>query len=83
MPTRNVNLTDELDTFVRSRVASGKYENASEVVRAALRNLERDDNHYEAQMSALRTAIDQGDVSGVASGDPFARVRLALGLPNR
>jgi len=36
MPTRNVNLTDELDHFVLSKVESGRYENASEVVRAAL-----------------------------------------------
>ena len=42
MPTRNVNLTQELDRFVLSRVKAGRYENASEVVRAGLRNLERD-----------------------------------------
>jgi hypothetical protein len=39
MPTRNVNLTDELDSFVLAKVESGRYENASEVVRAALRTL--------------------------------------------
>ena len=37
MPTRNVNLTQELDRFVLARVESGRFENASEVVRAALR----------------------------------------------
>ena len=38
MPTRNVNfLTDELDHFVLQKVESARYENASEVVRAALR----------------------------------------------
>lgn len=36
MTTRNVNLTEELDRFVLSKVQSGRYENASEVVRAAL-----------------------------------------------
>ena len=30
MPTRNVNLTDELDNFVLAKVESGRYENASE-----------------------------------------------------
>ncbi len=35
MPTRNVNLTPELDRFVLSRVESGRFENASEVVRTA------------------------------------------------
>ena len=37
--TRNVSLTPELDTFIDTRVACGRYGNASEVVRAALRLL--------------------------------------------
>ena len=32
----------------------------------------------EAKLAALRTAIDEGDASGVADGNPFARVRQAL-----
>jgi len=36
VPTRNVNLTDELERYVQAQVKSGRYENASEVVRAAL-----------------------------------------------
>lgn len=77
MPTRNVNLTDELDRFVIESVKSGRYENASEVVRAALRSLERDEREYEAKLAALRAAIDEGDSSDVAKGDAdaFARVR--------
>lgn len=83
MPTRNVNLTDELDRFVLDRVQSGKYENASEVIRAALRALERDERAFEAKLEALRTAIADGLASGVAKGDPFARVRKGLKLPKR
>src|ERR1022692_1864345 len=75
MPTRNVNLTQELDSFVLARVESGRFENASEVVRAALRTLEREELQYEAKLAALRTAIDEGDGSGVAEGNPFDRVR--------
>jgi antitoxin ParD1/3/4 len=81
MPTRNVNLTDELDRFVLKKVKTGRYENASEVVRAALRTLERDEQEYEAKLAALRAAIDEGDASGVAEGDVFARVRKTLKLP--
>lgn len=83
MPTRNVNLTKELDTYIDSRVASGRYESASEVVRAALRTLEREEQEYEAKMAALRRAIDEGDASGIATGDVFARVRRKLKLPAR
>ena len=81
MPTRNVNLTPELDTFVLTRVESGRFENASEVVRAALRTLEREERVFEAKLAALRAAIDEGDASGVAEGDVFAEVRATLNLP--
>jgi antitoxin ParD1/3/4 len=53
MPTRNVNLTDELDRFVSEKIESGRYENASEVVRAALRTLERE----ERLMRAIRQKL--------------------------
>jgi antitoxin ParD1/3/4 len=39
--TRNVSLTAELNSFIRTQVASGQYQNASEVVRAGLRLLIR------------------------------------------
>jgi antitoxin ParD1/3/4 len=35
--TRNVSLTAEFKAFIRAQVASGQYQTASEVVRAALR----------------------------------------------
>jgi antitoxin ParD1/3/4 len=81
MPTRNVNLTDELDRFVLAEVATGRYENASEVVRAALRILEREEQRYEAKLAALRAAIDDGDGSGIAEDNVFARLREKLPLP--
>ena len=80
MPTRNVNLTHELDRFVLQKVKSGRYENASEVVRAALRTLEREEQRHQAMLSALRSAIDEGDASGIAQGDVFMRVRKTLKL---
>ena len=80
MPTRNVNLTQELDRFVLARVESGRFENASEVVRAALRTLEREERLYEAKLEALRAAIEEGDASGIAEGDVFLQVREALHL---
>jgi antitoxin ParD1/3/4 len=74
MPTRNVNLTKELDQFVASRVESGHYANASEVMRAALRLLERDEQEYEQKMAALREAIAEGDASGDAEEGVFERL---------
>jgi antitoxin ParD1/3/4 len=83
LPTRNVNLTDELDRFVLAKVKTGRYENASEVIRAALRSLEREEREHQAKLAALRAAIDAGDGSGVAQGDVFARVRKTLKLSQK
>ena len=37
----------------------------------------------DGRLDALRTAIDEGDASGVAHGDVFARVRKTLNLPRK
>lgn len=80
MPTRNVSLTEELDRFVTSKVASGRYENASEVVRASLRALEREEREYEARLEALHAALAEGEASGVSEDGVFDRVRARLGV---
>lgn len=78
MPTRNVNLTEELDRFVAEKVETGRYGNASDVVRAALRSLEREEREYEIKLKALREAIDEGDASGVAPDGVFERIYARL-----
>lgn len=83
MPTRNVNLPPELDQFVSSMVESGHYANASEVVRSALRQLERDEREYADKMNALRAAIALGDASPDAEPGVFVRLRKKYGLPQR
>jgi antitoxin ParD1/3/4 len=60
MPTRNINLTDHLDQFVTRQVASGRYSNASEIVREALRLLEEQEQERMAKLNALRQAAKQG-----------------------
>jgi antitoxin ParD1/3/4 len=64
----------------RKEVKSGRYESASEVVRAGLRTLDREEQQYEAKLAALRIAIDEGDSSGVAEDDIFGRVRKSLNV---
>ncbi|MGH2533289.1 MAG: type II toxin-antitoxin system ParD family antitoxin [Thermomicrobiales bacterium] len=52
----NVNLTPHLETLVRQKVETGRYNNASEVVREALRLMEERDH-----LNRLRAAIAVGD----------------------
>jgi antitoxin ParD1/3/4 len=60
VPTRNVSLTEELDRYVEQRVASGHYDSASEVVRAAIRALRQTDLEDQARVEALKAAIAEG-----------------------
>jgi len=83
MPTRNVNLTPELDNLISAKVETGLYANASEVMRAALRLLERDEREQEEKMAGLRRAIEKGFASGIAKPGVFSRVRKKHGLPQR
>ena len=60
----NVSLTDELVQFVKSKVDSGRYASASEVVREALRLLEKQDNHEAEKLRWLQQAWKDGIDSG-------------------
>ena len=60
MPTRNVVLTNEQANLVQSLVNSGRYQNASEVIREGLRLIERREAEYAAKLQALRDAVDVG-----------------------
>lgn len=57
--TTTVALGPHYENFIQSTIASGRFNNTSEVVRAALRLLEND----EARLAALRAAIDEGESS--------------------
>lgn len=56
MPTRNVVLTGSQDDLVRDLVSTGRYQNASEVVRAGLRLLE----DHEAALLEVRSSLMEG-----------------------
>ena len=75
MPTRNINLTPQMDKFVDAKIRSGKYANASEVLRAGLRALERSEHEDQARLESLRGALEAGEASGIAEGDVVGEVR--------
>jgi antitoxin ParD1/3/4 len=60
MPTRNVVLTDYQSELVERLVASGRYQNASEVLREGLRLIESRDAEEKVRLKALREAADIG-----------------------
>lgn len=60
MPTRNVVLTERQAEMVEELVESGRYQNASEVLRDGLRLLEKRDAEDRARIKALREAARVG-----------------------
>ena len=56
----SVSLGDYFEDFVESRIAEGRYKNASEVIRAGLRLLEEEENKVAALKSALQEGINSG-----------------------
>jgi antitoxin ParD1/3/4 len=68
MPTRNVVLTEHQEKFIETLVQSGRYQNASEVMREGLRMIERRETDEAARLEALRAAAKLG-VAALDRGD--------------
>ena len=62
MKTTSVALGDYFENFIRTNVERGRYNNASEVIRAGLRLLEEN----ECRLVQLKSAIKTGEDSGIA-----------------
>ncbi len=60
MPTRNVVLTDHQASLVELLVSSGRYQNASEVLREGLRLVEQRETEDAYRIEALRSAVNAG-----------------------
>lgn len=63
----NVNLSETFENYIQAQLASGTYNNASEVVREALRLKMQQDELYQTKLEALRAAIIEGEQSGPAT----------------
>jgi antitoxin ParD1/3/4 len=59
----SISIGEYFDDFIQSRISTGRYKNASEVVRAGLRLLEEEEN----KVVALKAAIQEGIESGIAN----------------
>jgi len=60
MPQRNVTITEQQDAFVEAALKSGQYGNVSEVFRAGLRLLEREEHARILDRDLVLRALDQG-----------------------
>ena len=70
MPT-SVALGAQFEEFVKRQVTSGRYNNASEVVRDGLRLLQDQEDLRRAKLEWLRTELQKGLDSGPATGAEY------------
>ena len=73
---RSYALGDRFEAFVDAQVRSGRYNNASEVVRAGLRLLEDRERLRELKLVELRRLVEGGRLSG--EGNPAEEVFVRL-----
>ena len=71
----NVSLTDELANFVKAKVSAGRYASSSEVVREALRLMEKVEQQEAEKLNFLRQAWKEGIDSGDAGEVDFAALK--------
>ena len=73
----SISLGNHFESFIAAQIESGRYGNASEVVRSGLRLLEE----REAKIAALRRALMQGEESGDAGALDFDEIRRVAREP--
>ena len=78
MATRNVVLTDAQSDLVNRLVSSGRYQNASEALRAGLRLLEREEAELNELRARLAAGLEQARSNDLAEGDGEHAIRRAF-----
>lgn len=79
MPTRNVVLTERHQRVIDRLVRSGRYQNASEVLREGLRLVEQREAEVVVKLRALREAARRGDEADFRSFGSFDELERYLG----
>lgn len=59
--TMHINLSPEMEGFIKSKVASGFYGNATEVIRDAIRRMQAEENRAIAWQAAIQGGDEQLD----------------------
>ena len=78
MVTRNVVLTETQDQLVQALVASGRYQNVSEAMRAGLRLLEQEEAELAGIRAGLLEGLAQAGAGTLAEGSGQDAIRRAF-----
>jgi antitoxin ParD1/3/4 len=78
MPTRNVVLTDSQTDLIERLIADGRYQNASEALRAGLRLLEREEAEMTDLRARLAAGLEEARSGALAEGSGEDAIRRAF-----
>ncbi|MCF6199805.1 MAG: type II toxin-antitoxin system ParD family antitoxin [Hyphomicrobiaceae bacterium] len=78
MVTRNIVLTDVQSSLIDRLVKTGRYQNASEALRAGLRLLEREEDEINALRNQLSSGLAQARSGEFAEGSGEDAIRRAF-----
>jgi antitoxin ParD1/3/4 len=73
----SISLGDHFEDFVDKRVSTGRFKNASEVIRAGLRLLEEEENKISALKSAIVEGLDSGNVKNFDPKKHLSKLKAA------
>ncbi len=67
-------LSEPFEDYIREKIASGKYNSASEVIRSGLRRLMTEDEKIKALNEALEAGAKSGSVTGMTAEKHLAQL---------
>lgn len=70
---KSISITDQQAEWIKTQIATGNYNNDSEIIRAAI----REKQEREAGIEAIRAAIIEGEQSGMSDRTPRQIVEAA------
>ena len=73
----SVSLGDYFENFVDSKVTTGRFKNASEVIRAGLRLLEEEESKIVALKNAIQEGLNSGTVKNFDPKKHLAKLKSA------
>jgi len=79
MKNTTISLGNYFDQFISSQVSSGRYKNVSEVIRAALRLLENEQNKGATLKSAIRQGLNSPRVENFDFDEHLAKLKFKKG----
>jgi antitoxin ParD1/3/4 len=79
MKNTTITLGNYFDQFVSRQVSSGRYKNVSEVIRAALRLLENEQNKIATLKNAIRQGLNSPRVENFDFDEHLAKLKSEKG----